>query len=159
MNMQANFTAGMDSVAISNIVMGIDNSILNGQVSVKQFAKPAVRFELALDTLNADSYMPPMPENAEAVEVASSTESAATAEEVDIELPIEMLKELDVQGTFKLAAMQAMNLKFNNFETSLNIQSGVIALNPINIDMYQGQFRGQAGLGCNEIGAELQCKI
>lgn len=155
MTMQATYKAGMDSVAVEGIELNIDNSKLTGQLSAKNFAKPAIRFELAVDRVNADEYLPPVPEGVEAEETAASevaaeSENVAEAVDTEIKLPVELIKELDIKGSFKLGALQVMNVNVSNFNTTVEANSGVVALNPIELDLYQGGFKGQAGLDVNK---------
>src|SRR5690606_19042542 len=53
------FAATPDSAAIENLRIVLDDSTITGSATVTGFEKPAVRFDIALDAIDADRYLPP----------------------------------------------------------------------------------------------------
>ncbi|RUM94638.1 MAG: hypothetical protein DSZ28_02120, partial [Thiothrix sp.] len=60
----------MKSIHLKPFKATLDESTLSGQVSVIDLAKQALRFDLTLDQLNADRYLPPTSEATETTETA-----------------------------------------------------------------------------------------
>lgn len=138
--LNAGFKAGKDAIEVSDIAAALDDSHLTGQLAVRGFEQPAITFDLALDALNADRYLPPADESPQA-ETPPADET-----DTEIELPVETLRTLDIDGRFRIGALQVMNLKTANIDTGLKAKGGAIDLKPLAVDLYQGTFRGSAGL-------------
>ncbi|HEX7028380.1 MAG TPA: AsmA family protein, partial [Gammaproteobacteria bacterium] len=142
LKLTAGFKAGSDTVEVSDIVTLLDDSNLTGRLALNNFEQPAITFDLALDAINLDRYLPP-PDETEAETPPADGEAAADPE---IQLPVEMLRTLNLDGRFKIGALQVMNLKTANIDTGLKAKDGIVDLEPLAVDLYQGQFRGAARL-------------
>lgn len=140
----AGFKAGKDAIEMSDIAAALDDSHLTGQLAVHGFEQPAITFDLALDAINADRYLPPADETG--AETPPATGETDTDTDTKIELPVETLRTLNIDGRFRIGALQIMNLKTANIDTGLKAGNGVIDLKPLAVDLYQGKFRGSAGL-------------
>lgn len=136
------FTAGKDRLVLEELEFRFDDSVLNGRASVENVEAPAVRFALALDRIDADRYLPPPAEEAAPDEPPEAKGEPDPA----IELPVEMLRELDVEGTFDIGQLRVMNLAMNNIQTGVKAKDGRVDLEPLALDLYEGSFSGQAGL-------------
>ncbi len=142
LKMETAFNGSTEAVELSDLNLIFDDSTLTGSMSVKNFEKPQVKVAMALDRINADRYLPPPVETPEGDE----TEAAAAAADAEIVLPVEMLRTLDVEGSFKIGELQVMNLKTANLDTGITAKNGLVDLKPLNIDLYDGQYRGAASL-------------
>lgn len=139
------FTAGLDAVALQNMMMTFDESTLSGQFSVKNFEQPIVAVDLSLDRINADRYLPPADESEAPVMPVGDEEA-----DPEIDLPVEELRALDLDGRLRIGALQVMNMKVADLEVGLGAKEGVINLKPLSLNLYQGQFRGEASLDVRE---------
>jgi AsmA protein len=59
LDLDSGFTASRGHAELKGLALGLDDSKLTGSASVRDFAKPAIRFGLDLDTIDADRYLPP----------------------------------------------------------------------------------------------------
>lgn len=141
LSMSTELTAGKDRLALKPLSVTLDDSKLTGDVAVSQFAKPAVRFQLALDQLDADRYLPPPTEE----EKPSPEQPAATGDEA-IELPVEMLRDLDVAGRLSIGRLKLMNLKAQDLNVEILAKDGQLQAKPLSMKLYEGQLQGQAQL-------------
>lgn len=148
--LQSAVSAGADSIALDTLAVVFDKSVLNGKLSIAQFAKPVVRFDLALDQINVDDYLPPIVEAEAATngsdETANEQAKQTPPTDTEIALPTELLRNLDLQGALIIGSMQAMNLSLSQFEAVANAKSGRVTLDPIKLSLYDGQFSGKAGV-------------
>ncbi|HEY0720511.1 MAG TPA: AsmA family protein, partial [Gammaproteobacteria bacterium] len=55
------FDVGTDHAAINKLTVRFDQSTLSGSAAVKRFDKPILRYDLNLDELDVDRYLPPPP--------------------------------------------------------------------------------------------------
>lgn len=108
--LDARISGDTDAVRLKDIVAKLDSSTLNGTASVQTFAKPAIAFDLVLDALDVDNYLPPA-DNSDA-EGAQDAGSAGGIN--DVEIPVDALKGLNIDGKLAIDSLQASGLKFEN---------------------------------------------
>ena len=58
-----------DTLALEGLKLKLDQSTLTGRIALESIARKALRFELALDALDADRYLPPPADAAQPLEV------------------------------------------------------------------------------------------
>ena len=139
-----------EKLQANDFVLALDDSTLNGWIHVLNLSKQQLRYELAFDHLNINDYLPPEPavekklaamknavpdENAVA---AVSGEAAATGDE-KIELPVEMMRQLDIEGDFRVASLTAKEYQIKQFLMTLKAHKGEINIKPVSMQLLQGQ--------------------
>lgn len=138
-----------ETAELEQLTIRFDETTINGKAKVNNFTKPAIKFDVAIDQLNADRYIPVTEateesESADAAAVTESDASSANSTDADpvIELPMQTLRDLDVQGQLTVGKFQVMNLKTQDFKAVLSAKNGLIELQPLGITMYDGVFDG-----------------
>ncbi len=124
----------------------LDESTLTGWLHVINISKQQIRYDLAFDQLNINHYMPPesvSPSDVGNVEanngaVSSEVVAEATGDE-KIELPVEMMRKLDIQGDFRIVALTAKEYEIKQLLMSLKAQQGVISIKPLSMQVLEGQ--------------------
>jgi AsmA protein len=137
-SVNAKISGGADALALKPLTVKLDASTLDGEASVSNFANPAVRFALALDTINLDRYLPP------GQEVPPATPGAAAGKAG--ELPVEALRALDVAGKLTAGKLTVAKLNVTDVTATLNAKSGLIRLSPVAAKLYQGTYSGNIAL-------------
>jgi AsmA protein len=127
-----------DQVELSDLQITLDDTRLNGKLGVRQFAQPAITFDLKLDAINADRYLPP---DSEAPPSTPETAAAGAAQ-----LPLEMLRGLDIDGLLAIGKLIVSNLTSEQISLGLRAKGGELRLTPIKATLYGGQFDGTARL-------------
>ncbi len=135
--LSANFNAGLDSVALDNLKLQLDNTNLSGTASVKNFKAPVIRYQLALDGIDADRYLPP-PSDKPAPKATPATAAAAAA----TTLPLKLLRSLDIDGTFKVSKVKVMNLSSTNIVATVRAAKGKFRVKPLGAKLYKGSYAG-----------------
>ncbi|RKZ95388.1 MAG: AsmA family protein [Gammaproteobacteria bacterium] len=121
----------------------LDQSKLTGNLAVDNFAKPAINFKLALDEIDIDRYLPPVSkEEKPTVPVPPATTAAAGASE----LPLETLRQINVKGILDIGKLKVSGTHSEKIHLEINAADGLIKLNPISANMYQGQYQGNVSL-------------
>ncbi len=129
---------------VSNLALGFDESLLSGTLAIKNFDKPAYRFDLALDQVDLDRYMPATPAPTTAPSAATKPGTAAPAEPVEI--PLSLLRSLDVQGKLRIQKLKAMNLHSSDVAIQIAANNGLITLGPNQAKLYNGKYTGRTSL-------------
>jgi AsmA protein len=119
-----------------------DESNIALKLNVAKFAPPALGFDLAIDTLNADKYLPP-----KAAEDRGSKED---------KLDFSALKGLDVNGAVRIGALQVSKLKLARLDAKIRIAGGRLDVAPLSLNLYDGAASGSLSL--NAAGNQLGLK-
>src|SRR3569623_2147459 len=136
------FNYSGNTATLGDIDLQLDQTTLKGSASVRDFAKPAIRFQLALDSIDADRYLPPPAPKAAPVAAPPSAAAAAGA----AALPLATLRKLDVDGKLRIGALKVAKLKLSDIDMALSARDGVIRLYPFNARLYNGRYRGDLRL-------------
>lgn len=127
-------SATPQTAELKNIAFTLDESNLSGTLGVSNFEAPAIRFDLALDAMNADRYLPPKEEAKPAAEAAP-----APAGDDRIELPMEALRTLDLKGDMRIGHLVLNALEFKDVKLKVNADKGLIKLAPVSVQLYEGK--------------------
>ena len=136
-------TASANALKLADVDLKLDDSRLRGGIEIRNFAQPALRFDLALDKIDIDRYLGAEP--AAAGKAASGAgQPAAPAEPV--ELPLSTLRSLDIQGKFAIGTLKAIGLHSKDVKVEIKAKGGLIALGPNSAALYGGRYRGTTSL-------------
>ena len=136
---QLQLQATTDSVKLNELQLRLDDSILKGNLSVANFARPAIRFGLQLDQIDVDRYLPP---SSDAPPVPPTAAAAAGAQMI----PVDTLRELDVEGELKIGQLKVSGLRSSDISMKLEAKSGVVHVYPAKASMYGGSYKGDIKL-------------
>lgn len=130
---------------VTNLALGFDESLLSGTLAIKNFDKPAYRFDLALDQIDLDRYMPAAPATATTTPPAAA-KPGTTAPAQPVEIPLSLLRSLDVQGKLRIQKLKAMNLHSSDVAIQVAASNGLITLGPNQAKLYNGKYAGRTAL-------------
>lgn len=117
----------------------LDNSQLKGSLGVILGKTLGYRFNLEVDQLNLDDYLPPRSKE----KTAAQPESEPFA--LDPAL-IDLMRGLDLAGEMRLQNFVAHGLKLQNIQLKVNARDGQVLLGPVAADLYNGTLQGNTTL-------------
>ncbi len=125
---------------LENLTIILDDTTFSGKMSVPDLAGdlPPVRFSFNVDDIDVDRYLPP-PVEGEVPESATETETAS-AEDTPIELPLELMRKLDIEGEFSVDKIKVSNLTAQSIVIPVTAKQGVIKLDGIAAQLYDGKI-------------------
>lgn len=126
-----------NELIIKPLTIRLDDSTLIGELALPDLKAQALRFNLALDAIDVDRYLPP--ESDKAAPVAATPGAAAAGAG---QVPGETLRRLDVDGRMKIGKLKAAKLNLSDVDLSVKAKDGIIKLNPIDAKLYDGTYRG-----------------
>jgi AsmA protein len=133
------FDAGLDHAAFDDLVVKLDQSTLTGRLAAPRFQPLALRYDLAVDRIDADRYLPPpSKQKREAPATAAATKP--------LQLPLRELRALDIDGTLRVADLKAANLRSTHAHATLRAQGGLFRVHPVGANLYNGSYAGNLGL-------------
>lgn len=128
-------------LALQGLDVKLDDSHIQGNVGISQFSKPLYTFDLNIDKLDLNRYLPAA--EAKAAETKAAEKTANSAEQ-----PIDLsaLKALNAQGNIRIGWLKYGKTEAKNLNIGLKAQDGLASLDPLNLDVYQGTVRGSVKL-------------
>jgi AsmA protein len=137
-------------LTLDNMSLALNEFQVVGRVQVSNFAQPALRFDLVAENLDVDALLgtppatatvgAPAPANtATNASTSANTASADASEDVRIELPMQILRDLDIDGSFKIGQTKIQNLRMNDVDIRVTAKNGLVALKPIKLNTYGGK--------------------
>ena len=141
--------ASASSASLDDLVIKLDDTTLSGNASVPSLAGaiPPLRFKLGVDAIDLDRYLPPVVEGqtTQTSTTTTNTGPAATGDE-PIELPMDMLRQLDVIGEFTVDSVKVQNLTTRDIAVPVKAQNGRVAIEGLRASMYEGQLNSSTSI-------------
>ena len=137
---QLAWDASLQHFAATTLTAHLDETTFNGDLKVTSFDAPAITFTLALDQIDVDRYLPPTSSSdAENKQVkAPGAKGAGKASAKSGELPLEALRQLDLNGKMTIGQLKAFNLRSRDVEIHIKADDGVLEISPLNAQLYDG---------------------
>jgi AsmA protein len=132
--------ADAKKVLLTNGNMELDQSKLKFSAAVAEFSKPNLKFDLDLDQINLDRYMPPKSEQ------PSKEKTSGPAKPVKKKTDYAPLRRLILDGTLKIAKLTVNKANIEDVVLQIKAKDGVFNLDPMKLKMYQGNAAGKAVL-------------
>ena len=126
-----------ESISLDPFVLTLDQDTVRGELNIKSFSRPNIRFALSSKALNLDPWL--------TTDEPMAAAAPAKSDDV-IALPTEMLRSLNLMGEIDVAELNVSGLTLGNLKTKLVSKSGVLEIKQLDADFYQGHINAQAKL-------------
>jgi len=126
------FTYGKHAVHIEKLQATLDDTHLKGDLAI-DLNTDAVKFDLVVDTLDADRYLPPPPPPGMPVPVTQPARPLKSAEAA---------KPLDANGTLSVGSIHFSPLDLTNVRVTVATTDQVMHIFPLKAQIYGGQYSG-----------------
>lgn len=123
--------------------LSLDKSVFSGWLHVLNLTKQQLRYELAAEQFNADHYLPPVTED---IVRDKSAAAVAASDDEKIELPVEMMRKLDLQGDLRIASLRVRTFELKQFLMTTRASKGEIDINPLSMQMLEGAVMSKVKL-------------
>jgi AsmA protein len=135
--LRANLKGNQNKIAVSNAVLNLDESTLNFTLNASDFSRPNLAFDLNLDKIDLDRYLPPKSEK------QSAAENQPQKKQPEKKPPdYEPLRKLILDGRITIGQLVADRAKIEDMTMHIFAQNGIINLDPLKLSMYQGNISG-----------------
>jgi len=153
MTLNAHIKADSKKLSVSNGILGLDESKLNFSMKATDFSKPDVKFDLDLNQINLDRYLPPKSDKKSSAK-QQDQETKSKKMEMSKESapgPIKKtdytpLRRLILDGQLKIHTLIANKAKIQDVILKIHAKNGIFNLDPLKLNMYQGNVSGKATL-------------
>ena len=139
---RSDFNASEKGLSLQDTKINIDDSRLEGNVSIVNFEQPNYRFDLALNEIVIDDYLPPTEEAT--TNSSDSSDEPITPTQALI-APIALLKDINANGVFRAGKITANNLTLDSSEITVASTSKHVVVTP-KVSLYKGNLDGKITL-------------
>ncbi len=124
----------------------LDDSNLTGKFRAADLKeKPAMEFNLNIDSINLDRYLPPQGAAGRTTPSANNI----TPQSPPAEIPIERLRGLALQGEVSIGELIVKKATLRNVGSRFNAEDGVLHVQSLLADLYEGKLTGEIKLDVN----------
>jgi AsmA protein len=140
----SDFNGTANGLSLKNTRIDIDDTIVEGNISLIDFSKPRYRFDLSLNTIIIDDYLPIAKETAS----TSAAKDSTTASQA-LAAPIVLLQHIDANGVFRAKKITANNIHLENNIITVASTKNQVTITP-EVELYKGKLDGKITLDKNK---------
>ena len=135
--------------------MKLDQSKLNFSATAAEFSRPNLKFDLDLDQIDLDRYLPPSSEQ------PPPEKSAAAGKPAGQKIDYTPLRRMILDGKAKIGNLTVSKARIQDVLLQIKAKDGIIKLDPMQLKMYQGTADGNVLLNVagNAPKSDLNLKI
>ncbi len=123
---------GAAALVLTSMTLELDDTRMTGELSVPLTEQGAVQFDLSADSINMDRYMAP----------ADTSAGTSVASEDDVEIPVDLIRTLEADGSLKLERAYLSGMIFENMVLGVKSANGQLRLHPITAELFEGTYNG-----------------
>ena len=133
----AGAAVGSKAISLTGMKLSLDDTTMAGSLSLPTTPDGAIVFDLNVDSIVLDHYMAP---------VSDEEEAAASEDDANIEIPVDMIRALNANGKFTMDTALLSGIEFTNLELGLNSANGKLRMHPISAEVFDGAYKGDISI-------------
>jgi len=118
----------LSEIQLTDATLQIDENQLIGDLQVNNFTQPEITFAFDINKLDIDPYLPP--------------KTTEIKESKPIDLPVEMIRKLNINGQLNVNSLTAAHVKMTQVELKITAKDGIVQFHPFNALLYNGIHEG-----------------
>jgi AsmA protein len=138
LSFESDVTISNSAVALQKMKLQLDDTTAEGELALADMKARAVRFDLSVDRINFDRYLPPATPAPAAATTA--TEAAPTP------IPVATLRTLNARGKLSVGQAQFSGLKLSKLRIDVAARDGDLQIAPVQAALYGGTYQGDITL-------------
>ncbi|HEY0665818.1 MAG TPA: AsmA family protein [Gallionella sp.] len=119
----------------------LQQSRFNAKLALSDFDDPAIRFDVDLDQLDVDQYLPKQQQE------ARQNQASVPEEPFDLSA----LNKLNAEGGLRIGSFKVMNLKLAQVRLDIKAHKGIVNVNPLSANLYQGSMNGSLSVNAQSV--------
>lgn len=121
----------------------LDASTIKAKLDIGKFAPLALAFDLDIDQLDLDKYLPPEQKR------VGGGGGAGTGKAQEAKIDLSALKGLNLKGTVKIGRLTAAKLKASDIRVRIEAKDGRLNVAPLSANLYDGRLDGTLAVDAN----------
>jgi AsmA protein len=131
-----------ETVELKDLDVLLDDSHGKGSVAINNFDAPAVSFDLSIDAIDLDRYLPPR----DKADISSPGLALAAG---TISLPLDWLKKLDANGKLAVAKLKVNRMTIQDAHLTVSAKQGGINVGQTAKQFYRGEYPSNLAANVN----------
>ena len=140
-SMKASLKGDQKKVSVSDGALDLDESKLKFTLKASEFSKPNIMFDLNLDKIDLDRYLPP-PSEKKGAEEKKAAKAPAAKKKIDYT----PLRKLFLDGAIRVGSLKANQAKIQDVYLKVVGKNGNFRLDPLSFKLYQGDVASKGVL-------------
>jgi AsmA protein len=140
-SLKAGLRADAASVTVSDALLALDDSTLNFSAKASEFDKPNIGFDLSVDQIDFDRYLPPTSATG-----ASPPPAGAPAERTPKKSDYKALRQLVMNGNAKFGKFVVNHARVEDVNLKIAAKDGILSLDPFSLKLYHGTAVGKTAV-------------
>ncbi len=146
LSLKAGIKGSADHVSVTGGHLVLDDSTIDFTASAKAFSKPDLKFDLSLDKIDLDRYLPEQSPEAKSGSVpenlGKSPENTAGKSGSGSEQKIDYtpLRKLILDGKIRAGSLKVHGVRLEKIKVNIMAKNGVIRIDPASMNLYQGKL-------------------
>lgn len=137
-------------LAKSNASLGLDTRLdeskIGLQLAVERFSPLFFNFDLKVDQLNVDRYLPPKASASAGQATPTGGEAPVAKGRADDAIDLSALNDLNFRGRVAIGQLQAQGLKVSALDARIAAANGRLDISPMTAKLYGGSLDGALGV-------------
>lgn len=141
LSLSMDFAASSDEANLQNLNMQLDESSFTGRFKARNFSSPGLDFDLAIDRINLDDYLPPTPEAAsnQPGSTQGSPPDTGNPKPSETGLSAKTFRGYSGGGSFRIGELIIAGLTATNVSTKMTADNNGWRFYPTVADFYGGK--------------------
>jgi AsmA protein len=140
--LKAKMKGDPQNVSVTHGELYLDQSKIAFSVKLKDFSRPDVAFDVNLDEIDLDRYLPP-PSQKKADEEEKTAEAPAPEQK---KIDYTPLRRLILAGTIKVGKFKAQGAKIHDIYVKVSGKDGRFNIDPLTLQLYDGDVSSKGAL-------------
>ncbi|SDU42560.1 AsmA family protein [Desulfobacula phenolica] len=143
------------NVSLSDGVFVMDDSKAVFSASAKAFSKPDLKFDIQLDGIDLDRYLPEHLAKETKPEKIEPAKAAPAKKKTDYS----PLRKLVLDGQVKVDKLKAHGATIENIDVHIMAKNGIVKIDPLGLDLYQGNIASTVELNVQKNDPQTKMTI
>ncbi len=156
--LKAHLKGNPQKISVSDGILNIDESKINFSVNAKDFSRPDVTFNVKLDRIDLNKYLPPKPsEKSDANKESGLSEPAS--KKPGSKTDYSSLRSLVLNGSMHAGKVKVNKTVARDINVKISAKNGVFHINPITMKLYNGDMSGKVTLNVKKNTPQSNIKL
>jgi AsmA protein len=139
-SLETRLAGSVQHLQLNDLQLILDDSLVTGKLALRSGKQTRVSYDLKVDGINVDRYLPPpAQQQGKGLGIISTAVAAPAAQPL---IPVELLRGFDMAGAVQVGKLIAAGLLIENADVTINLARGLLKLDPIQGQVYGGRYNG-----------------
>jgi len=155
---KAHLKGNPQKIAVSDGILNIDESKINFSVNAKDFSRPDVTFNVKLDRIDLNRYLPPKTgKKSDANKKSGSSEPAS--KKAGSKTDYSSLRSLVLNGSIRAGKVKINKTVAQDINVKISAKNGVFHIKPLTMKLYNGDMSGNITLNVKKNTPQSNIKL